>query len=154
LERGADVVFEMDADFSHNPKDIPRLIEEIINGNDVVIGSRRIKGGSVKGWGFRRNFQSKCAMAFARFILGLKTRDITAGFRCFRTEAIKKINLDKIGSNGYAFQEELIYLCEKKNFRIKEIPVVFVDREHGKSKLSTGDIFEFFTTVIKLRFSK
>ncbi|MFH1900153.1 MAG: polyprenol monophosphomannose synthase [Patescibacteria group bacterium] len=152
LANKADLIFEMDADFSHDPKDIPRFIDEINRGYDIVIGSRRIEGGSVKGWSFRRDFQSKCAMAFARLMLGLKTRDITAGFRCFRAKVLESIDLDKITSSGYAFQEELIYFCEKKKFHIKEIPVTFIDRQHGKSKLGINDIIEFFAAIFRLKF--
>lgn len=151
---GADVVFEMDADFSHHPADIPRLLAEIDQGYDFVIGSRRVKGGNIKGWTWWRNIQSILAMGFARFILGLKTKDITAGYRCIRTQILKDINFKSIKSNGYAFQEELVYYCEKQGFKIKEIPVTFIDRKVGRSKLSLGDIIEFFITIFRLRFKK
>lgn len=151
---GADIIFEMDADFSHDPHDLPRMIEQINNGYDVVIGSRRIAGGNVQGWSFRRNLQSQAAMAFARFILGLKTRDITAGFRCYRASALSQIKLAGIKSNSYAFQEEMIYSLEKKGFTIKEIPVIFIDRKYGKSKLGIKDIIEFFSTIFRLKFIK
>ncbi len=151
---GADIVFEMDADFSHNPKDVPRLIHQIEKGYDVAIGSRRIKGGNVKGWNWRRNLESQLAMNFARIILGLKTRDITAGFRAYRVSVLKQIDLDSISAGSYAFQEEMIYLCEKKSFKIKEIPVIFIDRQFGKSKLGIKDIIEFFITIFKLKFKR
>ncbi|OIO18109.1 dolichyl-phosphate beta-D-mannosyltransferase [Candidatus Kuenenbacteria bacterium CG11_big_fil_rev_8_21_14_0_20_37_9] len=154
FEMKAGLIFEMDADFSHNPRDIPRLLEEISQGNDVVIGSRRVFGGNVLGWNTRRNFQSKCAMLFARFMLGLKTKDITAGFRCFRSSVLENIGLEKITSNSYAFQEEVVYLCEKNGFKVKEIPVTFIDRQYGKSKLGVKDILEFFWTIFRLRFKK
>jgi dolichol-phosphate mannosyltransferase len=154
IRLGADLVFEMDADFSHDPKDIPRLIEEIKNGYDLVIGSRRIRSGNVSGWSWIRNLESKSAMTFARAILGLKTKDITAGFRCYRTSILKQIDLDKIHAGSYAFQEEMIYLSERKGFKIKEIPVTFIDRKFGKSKLGVKDILEFFVTVLRLRFRK
>ena len=93
-------------------------------------------------------------MFFSRLILNLKTRDVTAGFRCYKKEVLKSINLDKIKSNGYAFQEEMIFLCEKKGFKVKEIPVVFKDREKGQSKLNYKEIIHFFTVMIKLRFTK
>ncbi len=149
---GAEIIFEMDADFSHNPKDLPTMIAAISQGYDVVIGSRRIQGGNVEGWNWWRNLQSQAAMTFAKIILGLKTKDLTAGYRCYRVSALKQINLDKIKSNGYAFQEEMIYLCEKLNFKIKEIPVTFVDRQFGRSKLGLKDIVEFFITILRLRF--
>ena len=154
LELKADIIFEMDADFSHDPKDLPRMIAEIDNGYDVVIGSRRIQGGNVQGWNWLRNLESKSAMTFARFVLGLKTKDITAGFRCYRSQVLNHIPVDKIKSNSYAFQEEMIYLCEKQSFKIKEIPVTFIDRKFGQSKLGVKDIFEFFLTVFRLKFSK
>jgi len=152
INQGAAIVIEMDADFSHNPKDLPLLILEINNGYDVAIGSRRIKGGSVKGWNWWRNLESKWAMNFARFILNLRTQDITAGFRAYNTKVFDKINLDKITSNGYAWQEEMIYLCEKYNFKIKEIPIEFIDRQFGQSKLGLREIIEFFITIFRLKF--
>ncbi|MFH1564692.1 MAG: polyprenol monophosphomannose synthase [bacterium] len=152
IEKNADLIFEMDADFSHDPKYIPNFIEEIKNGNNVVIGSRKIKGGKIEGWNLERKFMSLGAMFFARIILGIKTKDVTSGYRCYKKKALLQINLDKIKSNGYAFQEEMIYLCEKKGFKIKEIPITFIDRKLGKSKLGHKDIFEFFKTVVRLRF--
>lgn len=154
LKKNADIVMEMDADFSHNPKDIPRLINKIENGYDVVIGSRRIKNGEIKNWNLWRHFCSNGAMLFSKFFLKIKTLDVTSGFRCYRSDVLKKINLSEIKSNGYAFQEEMIYLCEKKGFKIKEIPITFIDRKLGKSKLSYKDIIEFFVKIIRLRFKK
>ncbi|MFH1233301.1 MAG: polyprenol monophosphomannose synthase [Patescibacteria group bacterium] len=154
LEKNADLIFEMDADFSHDPKYIPDFIEEIKNGNDVVIGSRKIKGGKIKGWNLRRKFMSSGAMLFAKIILRLKTKDVTTGYRCYAKETLAQIDLDKIKSNGYAFQEEMIYQCEKKGFKIKEIPTTFIDRKLGKSKLGYKDIIEFFKTVFRLKFIK
>jgi len=154
FELGAEIVFEMDADFSHSPEDLPAMITAINQGYDVIIGSRRIQGGNVEGWNWSRNLQSQAAMLFAKIILNLKTKDLTAGFRCYRVSTLKQINLDKIKSNGYAFQEEMIYLCERKGFKIKEIPVTFVDRQFGQSKLGFKDILEFFITVLRLRFIK
>ena len=152
IKHGATMVMEMDADFSHNPKDVPRLIEEVKVGvYDASIGSRKIKGGGVVGWNFKRRFMSNMAMAFSRFFLGLQTRDVTAGFRCYSVDIFKKINLDTIHSNGYAFQEELIYKIEKSKFKIKEVPVIFVDRKFGKSKLGIKDIIGFFVVMIRLR---
>lgn len=151
LNNKADLIFEMDADFSHDPKYIPNFIEEIENGFDAVIGSRKIKGGKIEGWNWRRKFMSSGAMLFARAVLKLKTKDATSGYRCCTKETLLKINLDKMKSNGYAFQEEMIYLCEKNKFKIKEIPIIFIDRKFGKSKLGYKDIFEFFKTVIGLK---
>jgi dolichol-phosphate mannosyltransferase len=153
LTGGADLILEMDADFSHQPKYLSGLIEAIEgNGFDVAIGSRRVEGGGVKGWNFFRNIESRLAMGFARMVLDLKTKDVTAGFRCYRSEVLKSLDLNRIRSNGYAFQEEMIYWCEKKGFKIKELPIDFIDRQKGKSKLGFRDIVEFFWTVVRLRF--
>ncbi len=154
LEKGADFIFEMDADFSHNPKDIPRFLKEAKKDYDLVLGSRKIKYGKIKNWNFWRRFCSNGAMIFSYLILGLKTKDITTGFRCYKNNVFKKIDLDNIKSNGYAFQEEMIYLCEKKNLSIKEIPITFIDRKLGKSKLSYKDIAEFFIKIIKLKLNE
>lgn len=153
INQGAKIVMEMDADFSHDPKDVPSLIKEVCENNyDVSIGSRKINGGGVVGWNFRRKFMSDMAMSFSRFFLGLKTKDVTAGFRCYNTKIFERIDLDKIHSNGYAFQEEMIYKIEKNEYSIKEVPVIFVDRKLGKSKLGIKDIIGFFLVMIRLRF--
>jgi dolichol-phosphate mannosyltransferase len=149
LADGADLIFEMDADLSHAPEDIPRMIEAAQDA-DLVIGSRRVDGGKITGWDARRHFTSSAATGFARLVLGLKTRDVTAGFRCYRRQVLEKINLDKIKSNGYAFQEEMLFLVEHLGFRVKEIPVEFNDRARGKSKLSFKDIVEYFLTMGRL----
>ena len=150
LELGADYIFEMDADFSHDPEDIPKMLEEVQDA-DLVIGSRKIPGGKVIGWGWTRKLMSNGAMWFSRLLLGLEVRDVTAGFRCFKSKVLKAVELDKIKSDGYAFQEELLYRTQKKGFKIIEIPVVFIDRQEGKSKLSKSDILEFFWIMIKLK---
>jgi len=151
LSLEADLIIQMDADFSHDPKNIESLIKECKNGFHLAIGSRKIKGGKIIGWNWRRKLMSHGAMLFARILLGLKTKDVTAGFRCYRKDVLKKINLDKIKSNGYAFQEEMLYQTQKNKFQIKEIPVIFNDRTSGKSKLGKKEILEFFTTIIKLK---
>ncbi len=150
LSLGADIIFEMDADFSHDPHDLPRMIEAVKD-TDLVIGSRKIKGGSIIGWGVIRKSMSDGAMWFSRLVLGLKTRDVTAGFRCFRRSVLETLDLDSIESNGYAFQEELLFRTEQAGFSVAEIPVTFVDRQEGKSKLSKRDIWEFFVVMIRLR---
>lgn len=152
IEHSADLIFEMDADFSHNPKNIPDFIKEINKGFDLVLGSRKIKGGKIIGWNCARKIMSAGAMLFSRIILNLKTKDVTSGYRCYSKQIFKLIDLDKLKSNGYAFQEEMIYLCEKNNFKIKEIPITFIDRKFGKSKLNYKDVFEFFQMVIRLKF--
>ncbi len=154
IDNNFNTICEMDADGSHNPKHLNKFIEETENGFDVIIGSRRVKGGKIIGWNVFRHVASFMAMKFSKIFLNLKTNDITSGYRCYNTKIFKKINLQKIKSNGYAFQEEMIYLCEKNNFKIKEIPIEFTDREKGQSKLSTKDIIEFFIVMIKLKISE
>lgn len=154
LVLGAEIIFEMDADFSHNPVDVPRLITTLENGADLAIGSRRVKGGKIIGWGPRRHLTSFVAMSVARFVLGLKTKDVTAGFRAYRRQVLETILQTEITSNGYAFQEEILYRVEKNKFSISEIPVIFTDRTSGKSKLSSQDIWEFFRVMWRLRRGK
>lgn len=151
LAIGADYIFEMDADLSHDPHDIPRLLEKM-HECDLAIGSRRVPGGDIIGWNMRRHFTSYAATIFSRFILKLKTKDVTAGFRCYKRKVLETINLDAVGSNGYAFQEEMLYRTEQAGFTVAEVPVTFIDRKKGKSKLSTKDIIEFFVVMMKLRF--
>lgn len=153
LKNGADYIFEMDADFSHDPADIPRLLE-MANNCDLAIGSRRVPGGKIEGWSLWRHFTSSGAMWFSRIILNLKTLDVTSGFRCYRAEALKLIPLDAINSNGYAFQEEMLYRIEKLGLSVREVPVTFVDRQRGKSKLGKKDIIEFFKVMIGLNIKK
>lgn len=154
LQQNAEYIFEMDADLSHDPKDIPQILQTCFDGADLVIGSRKILGGKIIGWNWYRHFMSNGAMFFSRFILGLKTHDVTSGFRCYKRRVLENINLDKISAGGYAFQEEMLYLTEKNNFKITEIPVTFSDRKLGKSKLSKKDIWEFFITIFRLKFDK
>ena len=157
LALGADLIVEMDADFSHDPKDIPRLTEVCKDGFHLAIGSRKIKGGKIVGWNFKRKFMSHGAMVIARTFLRLRAKDVTSGFRCFKREVLEKINLDNVKSNGYAFQEEMLYRTQKNKFHIKEIPVIFSDRKLGTSKLANKDIVEFFITIFRLcttRFDK
>lgn len=153
LKEGAEIIISMDADFSHQPKVLPEMIKEINSGYDLVIGSRRIAGGEIIGWGVTRKLASKTAMIITRAILGIKTKDVTTGFRAYRANILSILNLDTIESNGYSFLEELIYRCEKKNLKIKEIPIVFNDRQMGKSKFSIQEIAKFFITIFKLRFN-
>lgn len=153
LELEANHIFEMNADFSHDPEDIPRMLEATKN-SDLVIGSRKIPGDKVIGWGFIRKLMSNGAMWFSHLLLGLKPMDVTAGFRCFKSKVLKSIDIDTIKSNGYAFQEELLYRTQKAGFKITEVPVIFIDRQEGKSKLSKKDILEFFWIMIKLKFKK
>ena len=154
LDQGADMIVEMDADFSHQPYKIPELIACVNSGNDVCLGSRRVEGGAVIGWNLTRKIMSNLAMEFSRILLGLKTKDVTGGFRCFHKRVFDKIDLNSIKSNGYAFQEEMIYLLEKNNFKIKEIPITFVDRQRGSSKLGYKEIISFFINICRLKLRK
>lgn len=148
----ADVVIEMDADFSHNPIDLPKLIKEIEEGADFVIGSRYVAGGRIKNWSFFRHFLSGLGNSVARKALGLnEIKDCTAGFRAIKTDLIKKVKLDSIKANGYGFQVWLLYSAYKKGAKIKEVPVKFVDREIGKTKLGFWDIIEGIIILFKLR---
>ena len=151
LAAGADFIMEMDADFSHDPADIPRLVAAAKEGYDFVIGSRRVKGGRIVGWGPWRKLMSRGAMDFSRIILGLKTKDVTAGFRCLRRGFLSSLPLDEINSNGYSFQEELIFYAERRGANIKEIPVTFLDRQFGKSKLSFVEVIKFFYNILRLK---
>ncbi len=154
LAAGADYIFEMDADFSHSPKDLPILLSSCQAGADLTIGSRKITHGKIIGWNWWRHFCSDGAMWFARLFLKLQPKDVTAGFRCFKRKILETIDLEKIKSNGYAFQEELLYKIQKSGFKIKEVPVTFLDRTQGTSKLSKKDILEFFIVMFKLKFKK
>lgn len=154
LENKADLIFEMDADGSHQAKEIPKFLEAISEGAEVVIGSRRIPEGKIIGWNLWRRFCSWAATNFSRLILGLKTKDVTSGFRCYRNSVLKSLLSKEIKSEGYAWQEETIWLCEKMGFKIKEIPITFINRKFGQSKLGLSEILEFFLIILKLKLSK
>ena len=154
VAEGANLILQMDADFSHDPEEIPNFIKAIENGAQVVIGSRYIAGGAIVNWGRLRKFMSKTAIYFSRVMLKFKTHDITSGFRCYKKEVISRLNLGDIKSNGYAFQEELLYRCEQNNFKIVEIPIKFIDRSYGRSKLSVLEIIKFFLTIFRLKFKR
>lgn len=151
IDNNYDFVFEMDADFSHDPKDIPAFLEAIKDA-DLVLGSRYINGVRVLNWPMKRLMLSYFASVYTRTITGLPVWDTTGGFKCFRIDVLKAINLDKIKSNGYSFQIEMSYKAYKKNFRIKEIPIVFTDRAKGTSKMSKKIVYEAVFMVWKLRF--
>jgi dolichol-phosphate mannosyltransferase len=152
LEQGAEVLIQMDADFSHSPGDIPRMLEAIKT-YDVVVGSRYVKGGKTdKCWGWGRWFLSWWANSvWVRIILGLNTRDATAGFKCWRASALRAIGLEKVRSNGYVFQVEMCYIAEKIGLRIKEIPIYFEDRHVGRSKMSMRIKLEAALRVFQIR---
>jgi dolichol-phosphate mannosyltransferase len=145
-----DVFLEIDADFSHDPKYIPVMLEQI-QMHDVVIGSRNIKGGGVEGWSFARNAISKGGSLYSRFVLGCPIRDLTGGFNMWRKSALEKINLPSIISKGYSFQIEMKYKAYRAGCSVKEIPIVFIDRKHGKSKMSKKIFFEALFNIWKIR---
>ncbi len=149
IKSGYDFVFEMDADFSHNPNDLPRLYHAL-NDFDLVIGSRYIRGIRVENWPLSRKVLSYSANLFARFVTGVPVRDLTAGFKGIRSSVLKKLDLEKIKADGYGFQIEIHYYTYWNGFRVKEIPIVFVDRRAGKSKMSKQIIKEAFQVVILL----
>ncbi|MEW6618565.1 MAG: polyprenol monophosphomannose synthase [bacterium] len=149
LERDFDLIFQMDADFSHDPQYLPQFLKAIED-NDVVIGSRYSEGISVVKWSLNRLLLSIAGCFYARFITRLKIRDITGGFKCFRRKVLETIDLNKIHSDGYAFQIEMNYKCVKKGFRVKEISIIFVDRRVGISKMSGYIIKEAIITPWKL----
>lgn len=146
-------VIEMDADFSHDPRDISRLLEASA-ANDIVIGSRYINGVNVVNWPLKRLMLSMFASFYTRIITGLPLRDCTAGFKCFRREVLENIELDRIQSDGYSFQIEINFRAWDKGFRIKEIPIVFIDRAAGTSKMSKRIVHEAIWMVWKLKWLK
>ena len=151
IENGFDAVVQMDADFSHDPDKIKDLVESLQD-SDLVIGSRYIQGVNVVNWPMSRLLLSYFANVYTRIITGMPVKDATGGFKAIRIEVLKSINLDKIRSNGYAFQIEINYKAWKKGFRIKEIPIVFTDRVEGSSKMSKAIVREAVFMVWKLRF--
>ena len=153
IEHAYDAAFEMDADFSHDPRYLPDFLKAIENA-DLVIGSRYVPGGDTPNWTILRRFISGGGNIFARLMLGIPVHDCTAGYRCYRRNVLDSIELDSIKSQGYAFQIELAYRVMQHGFKIVETPIVFMDRRVGKSKMSRKIVIEGFTYVIKARFSK
>lgn len=150
LAMGADYLIEMDADFSHDPGILPVFLETI-KGCDLVIGSRYLNGVSVVNWPIRRLMLSYFASVYTRFVTGLAIRDCTSGFKCFSRAALEAIDLDRVTSDGYSFQIEMNYRCHEKGFRIVEVPIIFIDRHAGSSKMSKKIVREAVTMVWKLR---
>lgn len=150
LKNDYDFIFEMDADFSHDPNEIRNFLKAIKE-NDLVLGSRYINGVRVLNWPMTRLLLSFFASVYTRIITGMPIKDATGGFKCFRKKVLESINLDKIKSNGYSFQIEMTFKAFMKGFRIKEIPIVFIDRAKGKSKMSKKIVREAITMVWKLR---
>jgi dolichol-phosphate mannosyltransferase len=151
LEHGFEYVFEMDADFSHDPNELPRMLQQTEK-CDLVVGSRYVSGVNVVNWPMRRLMLSFLANVYTRYITGMPVKDATGGFNCYRRAVLEAINLAAIHSNGYAFQIEMKFIAWKKGFRVCEIPIVFVDRRVGVSKMSKGIVYEAAWLVWKLKF--
>ncbi len=146
-----DFIFEMDCDFSHDPKYLPAMVAEAEKGADLVLGSRYVSGGGTVNWGPLRKFISRGGSLYARTILGVPVRDLTGGFKCFRRNVLESIDLDSISAHGYGFQIEMTYRVLKSGFRVVELPIIFVDRRVGQSKMSKKIFVEALTLVWKLR---
>jgi dolichol-phosphate mannosyltransferase len=151
LDAGAELVLEMDCDFSHDPAAVPQLIAAMDEGVDLALGSRYVTGGSVGNWGFLRRFVSAGGSWYARLLLGVPVRDLTGGFKCYRRRVLETIDLDAIESKGYAFQIETTYRTLRAGFCVVEIPIHFVDREEGGSKMSKAIVAEAIWKVPALR---
>lgn len=154
IERKYDYIFEMDADFSHNPEDLPKLYHEAESGADLVIGSRYCNGISVINWPIGRVIMSYCASVFVRKVLGINVYDTTSGFKCYKRKLLETIDLDKIRMKGYGFQIEMKYNAYKLGFKIKEVPIIFIDRKEGTSKMSSSIFGEAFWGVLWMRLRK
>ncbi|HTA13740.1 MAG TPA: polyprenol monophosphomannose synthase [Solirubrobacteraceae bacterium] len=152
LDHGAAYVMEMDSDFSHDPADLARLLAAVRSGADLALGSRYVPGGGVVDWGLLRRFISEGGSTYARLVLGLRVRDLTGGFKCFRREVLEAIHFDSVRSQGYAFQVELTYRAVRAGFGVSEVPIVFKDRELGQSKMSWRIAAEAMWLVPRLRF--
>ncbi len=150
LADGAELVLEIDCDFSHDPNDVPRLLAAAEDA-DLVLGSRYVAGGGVRNWGFARRFISSGGSWYARTVLGTHVRDLTGGFKCYRREVLETIPLERISSRGYAFQIETTYRAERAGFRVVEVPITFADREVGHSKMSKTIVLEAVWRVPQLR---
>jgi dolichol-phosphate mannosyltransferase len=153
LAMGADRVFEMDADLSHDATYVPDFLRLIERGADLVLGSRYVRGGGVENWRLPRRVISRGGCLYAQTILGVPYHDLTGGYKCFRREVLEAIDLDKVDAKGYSFQIELTYRAHQLGFRIVELPIVFVDRKVGQSKMSNDIVVEAMKNVWKLRFS-
>lgn len=154
IDKGYDYTFEMDADFSHNPEDLPRLYQACKDGADLAVGSRYCDGISVINWPIGRIIMSYYASVYVRTVLGMKVYDCTAGFKCYSNKVLRAIDLDKVEMKGYGFQIEMKYTTYKLGFKITEVPIIFVNRKAGTSKMSGGIFGEAFWGVLKLRFRK
>jgi dolichol-phosphate mannosyltransferase len=152
LQRDFHYIFEMDCDFSHDPNDLPRLLDACEKGADVAVGSRYTKGGKVSNWPIGRILMSYFASVYVRMVLWINVKDTTAGFKCYRRKVLETIELDQVRFMGYAFQIEMKYRAIKKGFKIVEVPILFIDRVYGVSKMSTRIFKEAFLGVLQMRF--
>ena len=153
LAAGADYVLEMDADFSHDPADLPRLLATARAGADLVLGSRYVRGGNVTGWSAARQLLSRAGGFYARSVLGSPIRDLTGGFKCFRASSLRAIGVDTFAAHGYAFQVEATYRAERAGLRVVEVPIVFHERRAGRSKMSPAIAAEAIWRIPSLRFA-
>lgn len=153
LNEGWDRVVQMDADFSHDPKDVPRLLQALDEGADMAVGSRYIAGGATQNWGLSRRIISRGGGIYARMALGVKVNDLTAGFKAWKAETLRGIKLAAVDARGYGFQIEMTYRTLLAGFQVREVPILFVDRRVGASKMSGSIFFEALTLVWRLRFA-
>jgi dolichol-phosphate mannosyltransferase len=151
LADGAELILELDCDFSHDPADIPRLIAACESGADLALGSRYVPGGGTENWGLGRRIVSWGGSFYARLLLGVAIHDLTGGFKCYRRHVLETIDLDAIGSKGYAFQIEITYRALRKGFRVVEVPIRFAERTAGRSKMSRSIVLEGIVNVPLLR---
>jgi dolichol-phosphate mannosyltransferase len=151
LADGAELILELDCDFSHDPADIPRLIAACESGADLALGSRYVQGGGTENWGLGRRIVSWGGSFYARLLLGVGIHDLTGGFKCYRRHVLETIDLDAIGSKGYAFQIEITYRALRKGFRVVEVPIRFAERTAGRSKMSRSIVLEGIVNVPLLR---
>lgn len=155
LAREYAYIFEMDADFSHDPADLVRLRAPLIAGEaDASVGSRWVSGGGTRNWSFVRTLISRGGSLYSRLILGIPVQDLTSGFKCFSRGVLQQLDLSSVHSNGYAFQVEMNWRCFRRGFRVREVPIVFVDRRVGKSKMGSHIVTEAMLVVLRLRFQR
>ncbi len=154
LDNGADILCEMDADFSHDPDDLPRLVAAVTDGADLAIGSRYVPGGGVDNWPWHRRWLSRGGNLYARFMLGTRVNDMTAGFRAFRAEALRKLDFGACEASGYGFQVEMAWNASKAGLDVREVPITFKDRARGTSKMGAGIAIEAMMLVTKWGLSR
>ncbi|MFO1020113.1 MAG: polyprenol monophosphomannose synthase [Planctomycetales bacterium] len=154
IDQGYDYVLNLDVDFSHHPRHIPAILalmdSKSKDRTDVAIGSRYVTGGKITGWSLKRHFMSRGVNLYARLLLGLRTRDNSGAFRCYRISELKKLDFDRIRATGYAFQEEILYRCKRLGCRIQETPIEFKDRERGQSKIHMGEAVGALFVILRL----